>query len=80
MRVASGDDICRECASSGRMTIVVNEHRCHERNGIGERCSVVGEHPVITNSKGKLAIAHETKTSIWSVPIMDTLSRPLEAP
>jgi hypothetical protein len=59
---------------------IPTEHRCHERNGIGDRCSIVGEHPVITNSKGQAAIAHETKTSVWSVPIVDVLTRPLEAP
>ncbi len=58
--------------------VVSSSHRCHERDGRGARCSIVGEHPVVTNSKGKPAIAHETPTSIWTVPIMDTLTSPLE--
>lgn len=55
---------------------IPTEHRCHARNGVGARCSIVGEHPTITNSKSQAAIAHETKDSIWSVPIVDTIVQP----
>lgn len=53
-----------------RPLAVSSEHRCHARDGVGSRCSIVGEHPVVTNSKGQAAIAHETKASIWSTPIL----------
>lgn len=64
-----GDTICSGCAGSGQRTIVVSEHRCHERNGLDQRCTLVGEHQTVINSKSQRAIVHETKDSIWSVPL-----------
>ena len=47
----------------------MSKDRCHERNAMDQRCTVVGEHIEITNSKGQQALSHETKTSLWSTPI-----------
>lgn len=58
--------------------LVSGAQRCHARDANGDRCAVVGAHQTITNSKGRPAIVHETKTSLWSVPIMDSLRAPLE--
>lgn len=43
--------------------------RCHERDARGMRCTIVGEHKQITNSQGQKAVAHETRASMWSVPV-----------
>lgn len=58
--------------------VVSSQHRCHERDARGARCSVVGEHQIITNSAGKAAITHETKYSMWTVPILGVLKGSLE--
>lgn len=63
--------------ASIRMHLVTG-HRCHVRDARDQRCAVVGEHQTVTNSNGRAAIVHETKYSMWSVPIMVGLTAPLE--
>lgn len=53
--------------------LVLVGQRCHARDANDARCAVVGEHQIITNSNGQPATVHETKHSIWSVPLADTL-------
>lgn len=55
-------------------------HRCQARDGNNDRCTLVGEHQTVADSKGRAAIVHETKASMWSVPIMVVLTYPPEAP
>lgn len=64
---------------SVRMHLVTG-HRCHARDGRDQRCALVGEHQVITNSGGQKAVVHETKYSLWSTPIVSALSAPREDP
>jgi hypothetical protein len=49
----------------------VSAERCQVRDRRGFRCTIEGEHRTIVNSKGQQATAHETKTSMWSVPTSD---------
>lgn len=65
----SGATVCSGCQVGQRTTIVTGAQRCHERNGINERCAVV-EHQIISNRKGQAALVHETKNSVWSTPIL----------
>lgn len=60
------------------LSLPVGTYRCHERNANDERCTLYGEHQTITNTKGQRAIVHETKFSLWSVPMMVVITRPLE--
>lgn len=48
-------------------------YRCHERDKRDQRCRIEGQHQVITNSHGQKAIVHETKMSMWSVPVSRTI-------
>lgn len=45
--------------------------RCTALDGLHQQCEIVGPHETIINSKGQRAVAHQTKTSMWSVPVMD---------
>jgi hypothetical protein len=44
-------------------------HRCHERDGRGERCTIEGVHTEVFNSKGQRSYAHQTLASIWTTPV-----------
>lgn len=48
---------------------MAGKDRCHERDALGQRCTVEGQHQEITNSVGQRALAHETKASLWSTPV-----------
>jgi hypothetical protein len=77
--------VCRSCRTTlgqrpADPLAVDTRNRCHVRNPLGERCGLIGEHQPMTNSKGQPAIAHETPTSIWTVPIVETITAPLEGP
>lgn len=45
--------------------------RCTARDGLGQQCEIFGPHETIINSAGQRAVAHQTKASMWSVPIHD---------
>lgn len=45
--------------------------RCVARDGMGQRCVIEGPHEEVVNSKGQRAVAHNTLSSLWSVPVHD---------
>lgn len=45
--------------------------RCMAHDGLFQQCEISGPHETIINSKGQRAVAHQTQTSLWSVPVHD---------
>lgn len=50
--------------------------QCNETDARGDRCTVVGAHTEIVNSKGQRALAHSSPVSMWSTPVVGIVVPP----